>query len=156
VREFIEFGLHGYAMSRYSGCWVGFKTTSDTVETSASFEIDPLAVEIKVPDTYPIPPDGFHFRWPDPPLEQENRLQRERVYALLEYVRTNKLNRQDWVAPRARLGIITTGKSYHDVREALQLLGIDVAAAQALGIRLLKMGLSWPLEPQCIREFADH
>jgi indolepyruvate ferredoxin oxidoreductase len=155
VREFIEFGLHGFAMSRYSGCWVGFKTTSDTVETSASFDVDPLSVEIKVPDTYPIPPDGFHFRWPDPPLEQENRLQRERVYALLEYVRINRLNRQDWSAPQARLGIITTGKSYHDVREALDLLGIDVAAAQALGIRLLKMGLSWPLEPQCIREFAD-
>src|SRR5580765_3863943 len=107
VREFIEFGLHGYAMSRYSGCWIGFKTTSDTVETSASFDIDPLAVQIRVPDTYPIPPDGFHFRWPDPPLEQENRLQRERVYALLEYVRQNGLNRQDWSAPSAKLGIVT-------------------------------------------------
>jgi indolepyruvate ferredoxin oxidoreductase len=155
VREFIEFGLHGFAMSRYSGCWIGFKTTSDTIETSASFDVDPLAVEIRIPDSYPIPPDGFHFRWPDPPLEQENRLQRERVYALLEYVRLNRLNRQDWSAPRARLGIITTGKSYQDVREALKLLGIDVAAAQSLGIRLLKMGLSWPLEPQCVREFAD-
>ncbi len=155
VREFIEFGLHGWAMSRYSGCWVGFKSISDTIESSSSFEIDPMAVEIKVPDTYPIPSDGFHIRWPDPPLEQENRLQRERLYALLEYVRLNRLNRQDWAAPNAKLGIVTTGKSYLDVREALAMMGIDEGSAQRLGIRLLKIGVSWPLEPECIREFAE-
>ncbi|HSV79887.1 MAG TPA: indolepyruvate ferredoxin oxidoreductase family protein [Ramlibacter sp.] len=155
VREFIEFGLHGYAMSRYSGCWIGFKSISDTIESSSSFDIDPAAIEIKVPDTYPIPPDGFHIRWPDPPLEQENRLQRERLYALLEYVRLNRLNRQDWNAPSAKLGIVTTGKSYLDVREALSMMGIDEAGAKAIGLRLLKIGVSWPLEPQCIREFAE-
>lgn len=155
VREFIEFGLHGYAMSRYSGCWVGFKSISDTIESSSSFEIDPMAVDIKIPDSYPIPDDGFHIRWPDPPLEQENRLQRERLYALLEYVRLNQLNRQDWSAPKARLGIVTTGKSYLDVREALAMMGIDEAQAQAMGLRLLKIGVSWPLEPQCIREFSE-
>ncbi|MDB5744038.1 MAG: indolepyruvate ferredoxin oxidoreductase family protein, partial [Polaromonas sp.] len=155
VREFIEFGLHGYAMSRYSGCWVGFKSISDTIESSSSFEIDPMAVEIRIPDTYPIPADGFHIRWPDPPLEQENRLQRERLYALLDYVRLNKLNRQDWSAPSAKLGIVTTGKSYLDVREALAMMGIDEDGAAAMGLRLLKIGVSWPLEPQCIREFAD-
>jgi indolepyruvate ferredoxin oxidoreductase len=155
VREFIEFGLHGYAMSRYSGCWVGFKSISDTIESSSSFEIDPMAVDIRIPNSYPIPADGFHIRWPDPPLEQENRLQRERLYALLEYVRLNGLNRQDWQVPNARLGIMTTGKSYLDVREALAMMGIDEAGAKAIGLRLLKIGVSWPLEPQCIREFAD-
>ena len=155
VREFIEFGLHGYAMSRYSGCWVGFKSISDTIESSSSFEIDPMAVDIKIPDSYPIPDDGFHIRWPDPPLEQENRLQRERLYALLEYVRLNQLNRQDWRVPKARLGIVTTGKSYLDVREALAMMGIDEAQSQAMGLRLLKIGVSWPLEPQCIREFSE-
>ncbi len=155
VREFIEFGLHGYAMSRYSGCWVGFKAISDTIESSSSFEIDPMAVEIKIPDSYPVPPDGFSIRWPDPPLEQENRLQRERLYALLEYVRLNKLNRQDWHAPVAKLGIVTTGKSYLDVREALALMGISEDVAKTLGLRLLKIGVVWPLEPQCIVEFAQ-
>lgn len=155
VREFIEFGLHGYAMSRYSGCWVGFKAISDTIESSASFNIDPMGIEIKVPDTYPIPPDGFHIRWPDPPLEQENRLQRERIYALLEYVRLNKLNRQIWHAPHAKLGIVATGKSYLDVCEALEMMGISEHVAQSIGIRLLKIGVSWPLEPECIREFAE-
>ena len=155
VREFIEFGLHGYAMSRYSGCWVGFKTISDTIESSSSLEIDPMSVAIKIPDSYPVPEDGFHIRWPDPPLEQENRLQRERLYALLEYVRLNGLNRQDWSATDAKLGIVTTGKSYLDVRESLALMGIDEAAAKIMGLRLLKIGVSWPLEPSCIREFAE-
>ncbi|WP_233860234.1 indolepyruvate ferredoxin oxidoreductase family protein [Paraburkholderia sp. HD33-4] len=155
VREFLEFGLHGWAMSRYSGCWVGFKTITDTIETSASFEVDPNSVEIRVPDTYPVPPDGFSIRWPDAPLEQENRLQRERLYALLEYVRLNRLNRQIWESPSARFGIVTTGKSYLDTREALALLGIDEARAGELGIRVLKIGVSWPLEPQCVRDFAE-
>ncbi len=155
VKEFIEFGLHGYAMSRYSGCWVGFKVISDTVESSSSFDIDPMSVDIQIPQTYPVPADGFSIRWPDPPLEQENRLQRERLYALLEYVRLNKLNRQEWLAPDGRLGICTTGKSYLDVREALCLLGLDDAAAQTLGIRLLKIGVVWPLEPTCVVTFAQ-
>ncbi len=70
-------------------------------------------------------------------------------------MRLNKLNRQDWPAPQARLGIVTTGKSYLDVREALQMMGIDADTAPAIGLRLLKIGVSWPLEPQCIRAFAD-
>ena len=154
VREFLEFGLHGWAMSRYSGCWVGFKAITDTIETSSSIEIDPMAEQIRIPDSYPIPADGFSLRWPDAPLEQETRLQRERLYAVLEYVRLNHLNRQDWDAPDARFGIVTTGKSYLDVREALALMDIDEAEARRLGIRLLKLGMSWPLEPQCVREFA--
>ncbi|MCB6184660.1 indolepyruvate ferredoxin oxidoreductase family protein [Leeia sp. TBRC 13508] len=155
VTEFIEFGLHGWAMSRYSGCWVGFKTISDTVESSSSFEIDPLSVDIKIPDTYPVPQDGFSIRWPDPPLEQENRLQRERLYALLEYVRLNNLNRLVIDSPTPKLGIVTTGKSYQDVLEALALLDLDEEAASKMGIRLLKIGVSWPLEPECIQTFAE-
>ncbi|MBC8749817.1 MULTISPECIES: indolepyruvate ferredoxin oxidoreductase family protein [Paraburkholderia] len=155
VREFLEFGLHGWAMSRYSGCWVGFKTVTDTIETSASVDIDLKSVDIRIPDSYPVPPDGFSLRWPDAPLEQENRLQRERLYALLEYVRLNGLNRQIWSAPDARFGIVTTGKSYLDTREALALLGLDERAACQLGIRLLKIGVSWPLEPQGVRHFAQ-
>lgn len=155
IREFVEFGLHGWAMSRYSGCWVGFKAITDTIETSASFEIDPSAVQIAIPDAYPVPRDGFSIRWPDAPLEQENRLQRERLYALLEYVRLNKLNRQPWSAHDAKFGIVTTGKSYLDTLEALSLLGLDEGAAVKVGIRVLKIGMSWPLEPQCVREFAE-
>lgn len=155
VGELIELGLHGYAMSRYSGCWIGLKVTSDTVESTESVEIDPSSVDIKVPADFPIPDSGFHIRWPDPPLEQERRLQRERLYALLEYARLNKINRQEWLAPSAKLGIVAAGKSYLDTKEALELLGINESVAATLGIRLLKIGMVWPLEPQCVTEFAS-
>ncbi|WP_228898177.1 indolepyruvate ferredoxin oxidoreductase family protein [Acidovorax sp. Leaf73] len=155
VREFIEFGLHGFAMSRHSGCWVGFKAVSDTIETSTSFDIDPMSLEIRLPDADAVSSEGLHIRWPDPPLEQERRLVRERMPAVLEYARLNRLNRQPWEASGAKLGIVTAGKSYLDVREALAMLGIDEVRAQVLGLRLLKIGMPWPLEPQCVSEFAQ-
>ena len=155
LSDFLELGLHGYAMSRYSGCWIGFKVISDTIESSATFEANPALVTIRVPDSYPVPAGGFAIRWPDAPLQQENRLQRERIYALLDYVRVNRLNRVIWPSPGARLGIVTAGKSYLDVREALTLMGIDEARAATIGLRLLKVGLIWPLEPRCIETFSE-
>jgi indolepyruvate ferredoxin oxidoreductase len=155
VREFLEFGLHGWAMSRYSGCWIGFKAISETIETTSSFDIDPMAIEIKIPVNHQIPAGGLSIRWPDPPMEQETRLLRDKLQAVLEYVRLNELNRQEWSVPNAKLGIVTTGKSYLDTREALSLLGIDEAGAKSLGLRLLKIGVSWPLEPTCVTAFAQ-
>ena len=154
VREFLEFGLHGWAMSRYSGCWVGFKSISETIETTSSFDIDPTAVDIRLPSSADALQDRW-IRWPDPPMEQERRLLQDKLRAVLDYVRANKLNRQEWVAPQAKLGIVTTGKSYLDVREALALLGIDEERAPVVGLRLLKIGVTWPLEPSCIAEFAQ-
>ncbi|MDR6860196.1 indolepyruvate ferredoxin oxidoreductase [Variovorax guangxiensis] len=155
VREFLEFGLHGWAMSRYSGCWIGFKAVSETIETTSSFEIDPMAIETRVPNNQQVQPGSLSIRWPDPPMEQEARLLRDKLQAGLEYVRLNGLNRQEWKVPNAKLGIVTTGKSYLDTREALSLLGIDEAGAKSLGLRLLKIGMSWPLEPVCVTEFAE-
>ncbi|CAN7738897.1 indolepyruvate ferredoxin oxidoreductase family protein [Variovorax sp. LjRoot84] len=155
VREFLEFGLHGWAMSRYSGCWIGFKAISETIETTSSFEIDPMAIEIRIPDNQQLPAGSLSIRWPDPPMEQEARLLRDKLQAVLEYVRLNGLNRQEWKVPNAKLGIVTTGKSYLDTREALSLLGIDEAGAKSLGLRVLKIGVTWPLEPDCVTEFAQ-
>ncbi|SDZ70720.1 indolepyruvate ferredoxin oxidoreductase [Variovorax sp. YR266] len=155
VREFLEFGLHGWAMSRYSGCWIGFKAVSETIETTSSFEIDPMAIETRMPDNQQIQSGSLSIRWPDPPMEQEARLLRDKLQAVLEYVRLNGLNRQEWKVPNAKLGIVTTGKSYLDTREALSLLGIDEVGAKSLGLRLLKIGVSWPLEPVCVTEFAQ-
>ena len=154
VEEFIEFGLHGWAMSRYSGCWIALKSISETIETSSSFDIDPLGVVIRLPDDHLVPSTGFSYRWPDPPLEQESRLVYERVHALLEYVRVNHLNSQPWEVPDACLGIVSTGKSWLDTLEALELLGIDESVARSIGLRLLKIGVTWPLEPQAILAFA--
>src|SRR5439155_1734571 len=89
VQEIIDLGLHGWAMSRYSGCWVGFKCVSDTVESSASVYIDPERVKIVIPDDFPLPPDGVHIRWPDAFLATEARMQDYKIYAALHYWRVD-------------------------------------------------------------------
>ncbi len=157
VQEFLDLGIHAWAMSRYCGCYVAMKAISDTVETSASVYIDPERVQIELPtqDEFPLPPDGVSIRWPDPPLVQERRIQDYKVYAALAYCRKNHLNRVVIDAPEPRLGIITSGKSYLDVLQALDDLGIDEKHAAEIGIRLFKVGMSWPLEPEGVRHFAE-
>ena len=155
VQEYLDYGLHGWAMSRYSGCWVAFKALADTVETSASVRVDTAAVDIVYPADFPLPPDGLNIRWPDPPLQQEARLLNHKLYAALAYCRANRLNRIVIDSPAPRLGILTAGKSYLDVRQALDELGIDDALAAAIGIRLYKVGMVWPLEPEGVRHFAE-
>jgi len=155
VQEYIDFGVHGYALSRYSGCWVAFKALADTVETSASVEIDPERVQVAVPRDFALPPDGLNLRWPDPPLVQEKRLLHYKLYAALAYARANGLNRIIIDSPNPRLGIITSGKSYLDVRQALDDLGVDDALAGEIGLRLYKVGMVWPLEADGVRSFAE-
>jgi indolepyruvate ferredoxin oxidoreductase len=154
VQEYLDFGLHGWAMSRYSGCWVAFKALADTVETSASVRVDLAAVDIVLPTDFELPADGLNIRWPDPPLVQEARLLNHKLYAALAYCRANQLNRLIIDSPSPRLGILTAGKSYLDVRQALDELGIDDALAATIGIRLFKVGMVWPLEPEGVRHFA--
>ncbi|QRM18534.1 indolepyruvate ferredoxin oxidoreductase family protein [Dechloromonas sp. TW-R-39-2] len=155
VQEYLDFGLHGWAMSRYSGCWVAFKALADTVETSASVNIDMTAVDIRMPTDFTLPPDGLNIRWPDPPLVQEARLLNHKLYAALAYCRANRLDRVIIDSPAPRLGILTAGKSYLDVRQALDELGIDEALAAQIGLRLYKVGMVWPLEPEGVRHFAE-
>jgi len=155
VQEYIDFGVHGWALSRYSGCWVAFKALADTVETSASVDVDPQRVQVVIPTDFALPADGLNIRWPDPPLVQERRLLNYKLYAALAYCRANGLNRVVLDSPRARLGIITSGKSYLDVRQALDDLGIDEARAAEIGLRLYKVGMVWPLEAEGVRHFAE-
>jgi indolepyruvate ferredoxin oxidoreductase len=155
VQEILDLGLHGWAMSRYSGLWVGFKCVADTVESSASVAIDPARIEIVVPEDFPLPPDGVSIRWPDPFLVTEARMQNTKIYAALHYARVNRLNRIVLDSPQPRLGIVTSGKSYLDVRQALDDLGITAADAAAIGIRVFKVAMPWPLEPDGVRQFAE-
>jgi indolepyruvate ferredoxin oxidoreductase len=153
VQEFLDYGIYAWEMSRFSGCWVGMKTISETVDASASVYVDPNRVDIKYPE-FKIPEDGLHIRWPDKPLDQEYRLQKYKLYAALAFARENKLDRVIIDSPNARLGIVTSGKSYQDVLQALEDLGIDKARASELGIRLYKVAMPWPLEPKGIKEFT--
>ena len=147
VQEYLDYGLHGWAMSRYSGCWVAFKAPADTVETSASVRVDPLALPIVVPTDFELPPDGLNIRWPDPLWCRKRGLLNVKLYAALAYARANGLNRVMIDSPAPRLGILTAGKSYLDVRQALDELGIDERLAAAIGIRLYKGRHGLALEP---------
>jgi indolepyruvate ferredoxin oxidoreductase len=155
VQDYLDFGLHGYAMSRYSGLWVAFKCVTDVVESGASVIVDPDRVQVKMPTDFTLPKDGLNIRWPDGILDQETRLLDWKVYAALAYVRANGLDRIIWDCPNPKLGIITTGKSFGDTMQALADLGIDEKVARDIGLRVYKVAMAWPLEPQGARRFAQ-
>ena len=160
VQEYLDLGLHAWAMSRFSGCAVGFKALADTVESSASVNADPFRLQIIYPEDFKMPEGGLNTRLSTDTLgvqarKQEALMQDYKIYAAIAYARANKLNRIMINSPQARLGIIASGKSYLDVLEALEELGIDEKQAEHIGIRLYKVAMPWPLEPDGIREFAQ-
>lgn len=162
VQEYLDLGIHAWAMSRFSGCAIGFKALADTVESSASVDIDPFRITTRIPQQFQIPEGGLNIRMPDGGVSsharaQEALMQDYKIYAALAYARENHLNRITIGAPdrHAQLGIVASGKSYLDVLEALEQLGIDESEAEKIGIRLYKVSMPWPLEPDGIREFAQ-
>jgi indolepyruvate ferredoxin oxidoreductase len=155
VQELLDYGLYGWALSRYSGCWVGLKCMKDTIDASASVNVNAERVRIVVPTDFKMPEGGLNIRWPDAPLEQEARLHTYKLEAAKAFALANKLDQVVMDSPNAKLGIATCGKSYMDVRQALQYLGIDETEAARLGLRIYKIGMTWPLEPTGAEKFAE-
>jgi indolepyruvate ferredoxin oxidoreductase len=154
VQEYLDYGIHGYAMSRASGLWVSLKCVSDVVETTSIADVDPFRVECRPPEDFKTV-ENVHIRWPDVWAEQEPRLVRAKLPLALSYCRANGLNRIVSKGTGSKLGIIAAGKAYNDVREALSLLGITDDELSAQGVALLKLGMVWPLEPNIVRDFAQ-
>ncbi|MFC1664090.1 indolepyruvate ferredoxin oxidoreductase family protein [Pseudomonadota bacterium] len=155
VQEFIDLGILGWAMSRYSGCWIGFKAIADTVESSATVDVNLSRHTISYPADLQLPEDGLHIRSPDfPPLTQEMRLHRDKLNAVLAFARANRLDQIVYDCPKARLGIIASGKPYLDVCQVLHRFGISEKVASEIGLRLYKVSMPWPLEPTGLRQFA--
>jgi indolepyruvate ferredoxin oxidoreductase len=154
VEEIVRLGLYGYALSRFSGCWVGLKVTQETADATQSFALLPQDLTIVTPD-FALPAGGVNIRWPDPPNDQELRLHRYKLPAALAFARANALDRTIIDSRHPRLGLVTTGKAHLDALQALADLGIDAARAGEIGIKLFKVGMSWPLEPEAIRRFAE-
>ena len=156
VQEILEYGLYGYALSRFTGSWVGFKTTADTLDTVASVAIDtPTWPRIVLPEDFEFPSGGVHIRLPDPWTNQEPRQRHYKIPAAVAFARANRLNRCIIESPRARLGVVASGKAAVDVVQALLDLGIDAKAAEDLGIRVLKIAMPHPADLDTLREFAD-
>ena len=156
TEEILEFGLYGIAMSRFSGLWVSIKGTNDTLEATASVNTDVENFVVVEPTDYPKPANSLNILKEEIfPIPQEQKLIRYRLPAAQAFVRANKLDRVVYDGNRRTLGIVTAGKAYLDVRQALTDLGISEARAKLLGIRIYKLGMTWPVEPQGLAEFVD-
>ncbi len=156
VQEILDYGLYGWALSRYAGVWTGLKCIKDTIESTASVESAVDRVSIIVPDDHRIPVSGVHIRQFDPPLAQEARLHDIKWPAVLAFLRANQLDRIMLSGGRnPRIGVVAAGKSWLDVGQALDDLGIDEVRGADLGLRLYKVAVPWPLEPDGVRRFAD-
>ncbi|HET9902212.1 MAG TPA: indolepyruvate ferredoxin oxidoreductase family protein [Xanthobacteraceae bacterium] len=165
VQEIVDYGLYGWALSRYAGVWVGLKCMHDTVESSAVIDgaLDRVTIVVP-PDGFDLgdgrrffmPEGGLNIRLVDGILDMEARLHDYKRDAILAFVRANRLNR--WITSGGaapKVGVITTGKSYLDVRQALDELGIDEVRANSLGLRLFKVACPWPLSRAELKEFAE-
>ena len=156
VQEIVDYGLYGWAMSRYCGTWAALKCMHETVESTAVIDGSLDRVKIVIPDDYEMPEGGLNIRLQDTILGQEARLHDYKRDAMLAFIRANKLNHLIASGgPDAKIGIITTGKSYLDVRQALDELGIDEVKCNDFGIRIYKVGCPWPLSRRELQEFAQ-
>jgi indolepyruvate ferredoxin oxidoreductase len=155
VQEIIDYGLYGWAMSRFTGTWTGLKCMHETVESTAVVDGSVDRVRIVIPDDFVMPPGGLNIRLVDTVLGQEARLYDFKRDAMLAFVRANRLNRMICSGgPSAKIGVITVGKSYLDVRQALDELGLDEVSCNDLGLRLFKIGCPWPIGRHDLVEFA--
>ncbi len=155
VAEYLQFGLYGIALSRFSGMWVGFKAISETVESAMTIELPPYP-NFVIPPNFESPPDGLHIRWPDFPGPQiEERMEYKKA-ATLAFAAANPIDRKIFDTPDARYGIVTTGKGHLDLMEALRLLGIDKKEARKIGLDVYKVGMVWPLAHDAALDFVRH
>ncbi|MCB1387194.1 MAG: indolepyruvate ferredoxin oxidoreductase family protein [Nitratireductor sp.] len=155
VQEFTELGLLGIAMSRYSGLWVGYKVIADTIETTGVVDLAGEQRLFVTPNDFEMPQGGLNIRWPDDRFAQDERIQEYKAYAAIAFARANKIDQLVIDSRKPRIGIVASGKAYENVREALRHLDIDEKTADRIGLRLYKVRMPWPLEPEGIRQFSE-
>jgi indolepyruvate ferredoxin oxidoreductase len=164
VAEYLEFGLYGYELSRYSGAWVGMAALSEIVESAGTVDLDAVnarvaawedADAVRAATGHAAPPDGLHYRWPDlPSLRIESRLE-DKLAAVAAFTQRNSIDRHVIVSPHAKVGIVTCGKAHHDLMEVLRRLELSPEQLARAGVRLYKVGLSFPLEQTRLKAFAQ-
>ena len=154
VQEVLDYGLLGWALSRYTGCWVGLKCVKDTIEVTQVVDGNPHRLDIVTPQDFVLPEDGLNIRRNDSPVAQEARLHDYKRFAAEAFARANRIDRRVLGDARAKIGIVSSGKSWLDTTHALDLLGIGPAEAERLGITTYKVGMVWPLDMASFREWA--
>ncbi|HMC14252.1 MAG TPA: pyruvate ferredoxin oxidoreductase, partial [Albitalea sp.] len=164
VAEYLEYGLYGWELSRFSGNWVGFTALSEVVESSATVDLDILhtriaawksADEVRALTGHAAPADGLHYRWPDlPSLKIEQRLH-HKLDAVRAFARVNSIDRHIVTSAHAKVGIVSAGKAHHDLMEVFRRLDISLQALADAGVRLYKLGLTYPVEPTRLKAFTQ-
>ena len=155
VQEVLDYGAYGYALSRYSGCWVGLKCVKDTIEATAVVDGDPSRVSVNIPTDFAMPADGINIRADDSPVAQEARLHDYKRFAAEAFARANNLDKRMAGKPGAKIGIVSSGKNWLDTQHALDLLGLDEAEMERLGITTYKVAMVWPLDMTSFHEWAE-
>ncbi|APX88804.1 indolepyruvate ferredoxin oxidoreductase [Brevirhabdus pacifica] len=154
VQEILDYGLFGYALSRFSGMWVGLKCMKDTVEATSVVDGDPFRLQFRTPQ-FTMPEGGLNIRLADTPVAQEARIIDYKRFAAEAFARANRIDKRVLGKPGAKIGFAAAGKNWLDLVHALQLLGIGEAEAERLGVTTYKIGMTWPLDEQSFNAWAD-
>ena len=154
VQEILDFGLYGWALSRFAGVWVGLKTMKDTVEATSVVDGRPDRMEFVTPE-FEMPDGGLNIRLIDTPVEQEARMIDYKRFAAEAFAKANKIDKRVWGKPGAKIGFVAAGKNWLDLTHALQLLGIDADEAERLGLTTYKVGQTWPLDVDGFHDWAE-
>ena len=154
VQEILDYGMYGWALSRFSGLWVGLKTMKDTIEVTSVVDGRPDRMSFVAPE-FEMPDGGLNIRLVDTPQLQEARVIDYRRFAAEAFAKANKIDKRVWGKPGAKIGFVAAGKNYLDLVHALSLLGIDAAEAERLGVTTYKVGQVWPLDMDSFHDFAD-
>lgn len=154
VQEILDFGLYGFALSRFAGVWTGLKTMKDTVEATAVVDGNPHRLNFVIPQ-FDMPEGGLNIRLNDTPVAQEARMIDYKRQAAEAFSRANRIDRKVWGKQGAKIGFVAAGKNWLDLVHALSLLGIDEAEAERLGLTTYKVGQTWPLDMKSMQEWSE-
>ena len=154
VQEVIDYGVYGWALSRFAGLWVGLKTMKDTIEATAVVDGDPNRVNLVLPE-FDMPQGGLNIRLVDTPHEQETRMIDYKRFAAEAFSHANKMDKRVWGKAGAKIGFVAAGKNWLDLTHALSLLGIDEAEAERLGVTTYKVGQTFPLDMRGFSDWAE-
>ena len=154
VQEILDYGLYGFALSRFSGLWVGLKTMKDTVEVTSVVDGRPDRMSFVLPEV-DMPEGGLNIRLADTPHAQEARMIDHKRFAAEAFSHANKMDKRVWGKPGAKIGFVAAGKNWLDLVHALSLLGIDAGEAERLGITTYKVGQTWPLDMRGFHDWAE-
>ncbi|UWQ51406.1 indolepyruvate ferredoxin oxidoreductase family protein [Leisingera caerulea] len=154
VQEILDYGIYGYALSRFSGLWVGLKTMKDTIEVTSVVDARPDRMQLVTPK-FDMPADGLNIRLDDDRFRQENRIIDYKRFAAEAFSHANKMDKRVWGKPGAKIGFVAAGKNWLDLVHALKLLNIDENMADRLGITTYKVGQTWPMDMKGFNTWAE-